>query len=222
VGIYQCNGQVNQKWYIKGQQIASGAAGNKCLSVGGNILSIWVFSNAQTVELVLNGESLGNLTVPQYRHVEYSVAYIPGTIVAKGYDQSGNLIVSDTQTSSGNPAEVRLTLEFPTDGISADMQDTALIAAAIVDSNGRVVPTASNYVQFQVSGPGQIIGVGNGDPSCHEPDKGTGRSAFNGLARVLVSATDKPGTITVTATSSGLKSGSVSVKSSSAKKLPML
>jgi len=78
---------------------------------------------------------------------------------------------------------------------------------------GLVVPAASNYIQFSVTGPGTIIGVGNGDPACHEPDRATARSAFNGLARVLVQATDQPGTITVSASASGLQGSSVSVKS---------
>ena len=55
------------------------------------------------------------------------------------------------------------------------------------------MPLASNKVRFSLTGPGKIIGVGNGDPSCHEADKPASpdsaeRSAFNGLGMVLVQA----------------------------------
>lgn len=67
-----------------------------------------------------------------------------------------------------------------------------------------LVPTASNYINFEVSN-GIILGVGNGDPASHEPDKATGRSAFGGLARVVIQSLEKgTGDITLVASSSGL------------------
>ena len=73
-----------------------------------------------------------------------------------------------------------------------------------------MVPTASNTVSFAVSG-GTIIGVGNGDPASHEADKGTQRSLFNGLAQVIVQSTNVPGSITLTATSSGLPTTNITI-----------
>ena len=32
------------------------------------------------------------------------------------------------------------------------------------------MPVAQNKIDFAIEGAGKIIGVGNGDPSCHEPD----------------------------------------------------
>jgi len=66
------------------------------------------------------------------------------------------------------------------------------------------VPTASNKVQFTVEGPGKIIGVGNGDPSCHEPDKASARSLFGGLAQVIVQGTKQAGEIVLTAQADSL------------------
>jgi beta-galactosidase len=54
--------------------------------------------------------------------------------------------------------------------IDADGEDVAVFTVSVVDAHGLVVPTAGNKVSFALEGPGRIIGVGNGDPSCHEPD----------------------------------------------------
>jgi beta-galactosidase len=77
-----------------------------------------------------------------------------------------------------------------------------------------MVPTASNQIRYSVSGPARLIGLGNGDPSCHEADKpesfvvGT-RSAFNGLCMAIVQALNDSGEIQVSASSPGLRSTSV-------------
>ncbi len=81
----------------------------------------------------------------------------------------------------------------------------------MVDAAGRGVPVADDGVSFQVSGSGRIIGVGNGDPSSHEPDKGDARHAFNGKCVVIVQATAEAGEIRVDATAPGLAPGSVTV-----------
>jgi len=105
--------------------------------------------------------------------------------------------------------------EYPSDGrIMADNQDVALIKVYVTDAQGRAVPDANNVINFSISGPGVIYGVGNGDPACHEKDKGNSRSLFNGLARVIIKSTSSAGAITVTASSSNLKSATVQVTSS--------
>ncbi len=75
------------------------------------------------------------------------------------------------------------------------------------------MPTASDKIRFTLTGPAKLIGVGNGDPSCHEPDKASDRSLFNGLAQVLVQVTHDAGDITLTAGSDGLKPSTVTLKS---------
>ena len=71
-----------------------------------------------------------------------------------------------------------------------DGQDAGMVSAAIVDTQGNVVPSYSDIVTFRVvNGPGHILGVGNGDPSCHEPNKASWRSAYHGLARAIVQVT---------------------------------
>jgi beta-galactosidase len=97
----------------------------------------------------------------------------------------------------------------------ADGQDATVMNVSIIDREGREVPVADNMVRFNISGPGKIIGVGNGDPSSHEPDKcmdgAWQRSAFNGKCQVIVQSTKEPGLIKFEASAHGLWSGSTDI-----------
>mmetsp|Transcript_39407 Transcript_39407/g.115102 ORF Transcript_39407/g.115102 Transcript_39407/m.115102 type:complete len:128 (-) Transcript_39407:169-552(-) len=121
--------------------------------------------------------------------------------------------------TTGAPAAVRLSVEWPTSGsLQADGSDTALVTATVVDKQGMMVPTASNLLSFELSGPGRIIGLGNGDPSSHEHDKPTtptsgSRSAWNGLARVVVQSARASGTIRLTASGTGVGSSAMTIES---------
>jgi len=87
----------------------------------------------------------------------------------------------------------------------------AMFAVEVQDAQGRVVPVTENPVAFRVSGEGALIGVGNGDPTCHESDKGTSRKAFCGLCMAIVQSTKSAGNITVEATSPGLSAASLTI-----------
>jgi beta-galactosidase len=92
----------------------------------------------------------------------------------------------------------------------------AIVNASALDEQGRRVPVAGNDVTFEVSGPGRITGVGNGDPSSHEPDKFLEagatwhRKLFNGYAQVIVQRSG-PGEIQVRATAAGLQPATITV-----------
>ena len=74
--------------------------------------------------------------------------------------------------------------------MAADDRDAAVFNITVVDKQGLEVPDASNLLHFSVTGNAHIIGVGNGDPSSHEPDKystgGWQRSLFNGKCQVII------------------------------------
>ncbi|MDR3709883.1 MAG: beta-galactosidase GalA [Capsulimonadaceae bacterium] len=175
----------------------------------GQPVNVWAFSNADNVELLLNGTRLGTKAVPKNGHVEWDVPYMPGTLLARA-TTGGVVIATDEVASTGAPAAIRLSADRP--ALIADGEDASPIAVAIVDANGRVVPTAGNLVTFTVTGPGIIAGVGNGNPSSHEPDKATQRLAFNGLCMAIVQASETPGKITLTATADGLKPASITLE----------
>ena len=144
-------------------------------------------------------------------HLRWKVKYAPGTLRALGY-RAGRVVVEEKVETTGAPAAVKLTPDRV--AINADGEDLSIVTVAVTDAQGRVVPVAGNLVHFELSGPGKIIGVGNGDPSCHEPDVylsgtdaadgGWKRSVFNGLAQVIVQAGRDAGEIRLTARADGL------------------
>ncbi len=175
----------------------------------GHAISVWVHSNCEEVELFLNDVSLGRQTTKPYHHLEWKVQYAPGRLVAKGVYR-GRSIEAVCETT-GAPAAIRLTVDRSV--LAANNADLAVVTVEVLDAQGRVVPTADNKIIFTVTGPAKLIGVGNGDPSCHEPDKADRRSAFNGLAQAIVQTTPTGGEIEFTAESSGLKSARIKLTS---------
>jgi beta-galactosidase len=134
----------------------------------GRDISVWCFSNCKQVELFLNGKSLGRKTMKPSSHLEWTVKYEPGTLSAQGYDKDGKLVATTKVETTGAPAAVQLEPDRTT--VNADGEDVSVITVFVRDAQNRIVPVATNLVEFDLVGPGKILGVGNGDPSCHEPD----------------------------------------------------
>jgi beta-galactosidase len=162
----------------------------------GEPISVWVHSNLDSVELFLNGKSLGSKNIEPLTHLEWSVKYEPGVIEARG-TKGGKVVLTEKRETTGNPVAIRLTTDRTE--INADGEDVAVLKVEVLDKEGRAIPTAGNKISFKVTGEGALIGVGNGDPNCQESDKEPKRSLFNGLAQVIVQSTRTPGAITVEA-----------------------
>jgi beta-galactosidase len=162
----------------------------------GETIPVWVHSNLDSVELFLNGTSLGSQTIKPLGHLEWKVKYEPGAIEARG-TRGGKVVLTERRETTGKQASIRLTADRTQ--IDADGQDLAMVTVEILDDKGRAIPTASDLIQFKVSGHGSLVGVGNGDPNCQESDKESKRSVFNGLAQMIVQSTMSPGDISVEA-----------------------
>lgn len=134
----------------------------------GQEFDVWAYSNCDEVELFLNDKSLGRKKMEKDSHLQWQVKYQPGTLLARGYKNGKEVAVERVETTGG-PAAIQVTANRAT--IKADGEDVSVITVQVNDSKGRFVPTANNEITFAIEGPGQIIGVGNGDPSSHEPDK---------------------------------------------------
>ena len=180
----------------------------------GQNVSVWIYTNAYYIDLQLNGKGVSNgmQQIETQSALQLSVIYASGILTAIGYDINKNIIGNHSIETTNKAYSIELIAEYPGNTIYSDGQDVSLIEVRIVDNMGRRVPNANNIISFTIKGDGIIYGVGNGDPACHEPDKGTSRSAFHGKARVIVqSIRDKPGEMVLTATSDGLISKSITI-----------
>jgi len=211
-------------WNWEDQELADNVADAE------NKIPVRAYSNATSVELFLNNQSLGLKKFnkketsdgrsyqeganPQELYLEWKVAYQPGTLEAVARDDQGKEIARDKIVTAGQPAGVRLVKEEH--AIAADGKDLTYIYYEIVDRDGNVVPTANNLVRFQLHGQGQLVGVDNGEQASRErykeqADGSWVRKAFNGKGVAIVKSTDQAGKFTLTAHSDLLKSDQVTI-----------
>ena len=177
----------------------------------GQPIDVWVNSNADNVELFLNGKSLGKKNMPRNSHLQWNVLYEPGTLGAVAYKQ-GKKITSKVETT-GKPTEVVITPYKTT--MLADGKDATVINVTVIDKQGREVPDADNLIHFNVKGDAKIIGVGNGNPSSHEPDKYFDntwqRKLFNGKCQFIVQSGTREDFVHIEAASDGLYKASTDI-----------
>jgi beta-galactosidase len=134
----------------------------------GKDIPVKIYSNCEQVQLFLNGKNLGKKEMPKNGHLEWTVKYAPGTLMAKGFSKGKETTITKLETA-GNAAELKFKADNQT--LNANGTDISVIDIAVVDNKGNVVPAADNELAFSLSGPGKIIGIGNGNPSSHEAEK---------------------------------------------------
>jgi beta-galactosidase len=201
----------------------------------GQVIRVVCYTNCDSVELFLNERSYGvqAYAFPRYGldpgkdwgeqshfppvrpttadlHLSWTVPYEPGTLKAVGTREGEVLCVREVVTA-GAPA--RIDLSADREAIAADGRDVVHLTVRILDAAGNPAPAADDLVTFQVRGPGQIIGLDNGNPLSHEPFQSNRRRVFNGLCLAIVQSSTEPGTIEVTASAPGLEAGCVTVQS---------
>jgi beta-galactosidase len=175
----------------------------------GQNIRVVAFSNARQVELFLNGKSLGVKPMPHDGFLEWQVPYQPGRLLAKA-SSHGRVSATDQVETAGAPVRVQLSPDRT--ALQADGQDTVVVPVSLLDAKGRLVPYANNRVTFHLQGGGRILGVGNGNPSDHDPDRANQRNAFHGHCIVLIQGGSNPETLELTATSPGLKPARVKLR----------
>jgi beta-galactosidase len=117
-------------------------------------------------------------------------------------------LVSEVKTT-GTPSKI--SLEADRKLIAADGSDLSYITVKILDNYDTMVPDADNLVHFEIAGEGKIAGVDNGSETSMESFKANFRNAFNGMCLVVIQSTDKSGSITLKATSYGLKESEITI-----------
>jgi beta-galactosidase len=173
----------------------------------GQPIEVWVHGNAPEVDLLLNGRSLGRKTMPRNGHLVWHVPYAPGVLEARGYAED-RMIASDQRRTAGAPTALRLSATASgttAPRLIADGADLAMLRVEVVDDKGTPVPNGTTLVHFAVEGAARLIGVGNGDPTSHEPDHAPYRRTFHALAQAIIQSNGRPGRIVVTAHAEGLR-----------------
>jgi beta-galactosidase len=176
----------------------------------GDTIDVWAYTNAEQVELYLNGAFLGvrRKTEP-VSHLMWRVAYKPGTLRAVAR-QNGIVTTTAVVRTTGVPARVALAADRAR--IRADGEDLSFVTITVRDRRGLAVPTAQPLVRLRMSGGARIVGVDNGDEIGHTSFQAHQVRLFNGKAVVIVRAGRKPGTATLTAEGRGLAPATVHIE----------
>lgn len=179
----------------------------------GKITPVHVYTSGDEAELFLNGKSLSRKKKGEY---EYrlrwdNVKYEPGELKVVTY-RNGKKWATDVVKTAGNAARLELNADRNT--ISADGKDLSFITVRVSDNNGITVPEAKNIIKFEVSGPGEIAATDNGNPADLVSFNTKERTAFSGLALVIVRAkANQPGVIKIKTTSDGLVAAEITIQS---------
>ena len=178
----------------------------------GQSVPVFVYSNADSVELFLNGTSLGSKTMTPTRApptlCQWSVPFAAGTLQAKA-TKNGAVVATDTVQTAGAPAEVALS-RGPDDN-RRRRERPRVRRGGHRRREGRRRAPGINTIDFAVTGAGTMVGVDDGDPTNHDSYKGTSHAAFSGKLMAIIRSTTTPGTITVNASSGSLTAGSTVV-----------
>jgi beta-galactosidase len=190
--------------------------------IGQNV-PVYVYTNGDTVELFLNGNSLGKQTkakeagpsyygsIEKYRLCFNDANYEPGELKAVAY-KDGKEIGQEVMRTAGEPAKIRLTPDRKE--LSASGDDLCYILVEALDANNTLCPLADNLVKFKIDGPAEIAGVDNGNPLSYEPFQADYRKLFFGKAMLILRTKQGlPGDIRLIADSDGLTTAGVVVQS---------
>ncbi|WP_428312886.1 beta-galactosidase GalA [Hydrocarboniphaga sp.] len=174
----------------------------------GQPIKVMVMTNAERVELRLNGRLVSEQAVDRYTMPNWQVPYAPGRLEALA-KRDGEVIARQIVETTGEPVRLQLLPDRRT--LAGDGRDALPVTVQALDARGRPVPTANLGVEFSIDN-GRIIGLGNGDPNSHEPEKGTLRSLFNGLAQVIVqSQPGGHGALRLSASAPGLRAAKLKI-----------
>lgn len=163
-----------------------------------------VFSNAEEVELLVNGTSLGRKKVSHERPLPNSVyfdtTYVPGTVEAISYT-AGKEISRGSLVTTGAPSKIRLIPEKKE--MSADGHDLIYVGIEITDDNGNVVPDAEIALTAEVSGAATLAGFGSGNPQTEDNYTDNEATTFRGRAMAILRAGFQSGKTTISISANG-------------------
>ena len=207
------------KLYRNGTLIGTATRTVNTTSAGHTYYTYSTTSNNSSVCTAVSASGSASL------YATFNVTYEAGTISAIAYDESGREITSTSGnkavTTPGTVTQLEVTQNKTV--MDADGHSLAYIEVAVQDANGNLDTTATNTINFSLSGNGEIVGVDNGDQATTEKYQQSSVltsstsahiAAYAGKALVIVKSTDTAGTITVNVTANGLTGGSATITTS--------
>lgn len=190
----------------------------------GTVIPVLCYTTCEDAELFVNGKSYGMKSkgfpcygmTEVYGHFDrmrrpantddlflcWDVPYVPGKLEVVGYHE-GKERCRYTVETTGAPAQIEIIPD--TSVLKADGRAVAQLEVRILDSQGRLVPTADCELSVSMEGDGRLLGIDNGRLDCHECWKDTDRAAFHGMMFIVVQAGENEGKLKLTVTGSGLK-----------------
>ncbi|WP_372772759.1 glycoside hydrolase family 2 TIM barrel-domain containing protein [Mangrovibacterium sp.] len=175
----------------------------------GKVIPVWTYSNADEVELFLDGKSLGVKPNVAQMNLSWDVPYASGTLLAVA-TTNGKIVAEDVVVTASEPAKIEIVADKKT--LRADGESCVHLEVNVMDKDGNFVPNASNLIEFKISGPANNIGVDNGDPLDLTSTKLNQRKAFNGKCLMILQSQLEPGEIRVEAVSDGLESSEIKLR----------
>lgn len=173
----------------------------------GKPLQVRVFSRAPLVRLFLNGNIIGEKKIAKDSITAiFQVPYEPGVLKAVSIDNGKETGTVEFKTT-GRPNRIRLVPDRSK--IKADRNDLSYVMVEVVDASGQVVPNAAFPLEFSISGPGKIVGVGNASPTEMASFQQPRCRTFNGRCLVIVRPDGGNGTIKLKATGEGLSAAEI-------------
>ncbi len=173
----------------------------------GKNYEIYTYTNADEVELLVNGKSMGvrpNPPEAKKRNSIYwkDIPFSPGKITAIGR-RNGKEVARHELETTGNP--VGLVMEAENAGWKADGMDLQYVKVHAVDEKGRNVPTSTSEIAFEVSGPALLIAVDNGDHSGDSLFFGNKTMLHKGFAMAVLRSGKIAGPVNLKTSAIGLK-----------------
>jgi beta-galactosidase len=180
----------------------------------GSKVNVIAYSNAEEVELFLNGNSLGTQQnkmddINNRNKFAWFVDYMPGDLKAVARTH-GQVVAEHQLETVGEPVAIKLEPENA--NWKADGLDLQHIRVHVVDNNGRKLLIAKNLVRFDLEGPAKLIALDNGDIKSDEEFVAKERSLNEGHALAILRAGKEPGTVVLKASADGLQQAKLSMQ----------
>ena len=179
--------------------------------LGPHTENVEVYTNAEEVELFLNGKSIGSDKLhPDASAITFKVPFEPGTLkaVAKSH---GKVVATEELKTAGKPARIVFTADKAATPLTPDWNDVRYVTATLVDDAGTRIPDSTTVIHFAATGPASIVAVDNGNMMDHDPFQATERKLYDGNAVALLRATGTSGRITVTASADGIPTATLTL-----------